>query len=369
MHYKQILLQLHNEALSNKNYSFNLPMKTVENIDILATNCLNQKGVYTVFITLGVYKIVHPAQDIRNHQTQIEGGFSGRSMDTSYITPTLKELNLPSMAESGWLTRSLEQPYPYTLDYEGKISNTLVKKAFLELIDDLQVKNINPRYVLVELLKKCIHIQEKNKIVIFALKNRETLTISNVMRILNEQFSFNYATFGGSKLPVLAFYAIYQILLKEVARYQLCSLKPLGSHTASDRTSKSAGDIEIFKENQLFEAIEIKLNKAIDANMVRIVQEKTQRYNPTRYYILSYYEISNKDKDDIDRIIDEVKHTHGCQIVANGLMATLKYYFRLINNLEEFISLYSQLIEQDKELKNIHKETWNNLLMELENGI
>jgi len=76
-----------------------------------------------------------------------------------------------------------------------------------------------------------------------------------------------------------------------------------------------------------------------------------------------------KDKDDIDRIIDEVKHTHGCQIVANGLMATLKYYFRLINNLEEFISLYSQLIEQDKELKNIHKETWNNLLMELENGI
>jgi DNA (cytosine-5)-methyltransferase 1 len=47
------------------------------------------------------------------------GGFSGRRIDTQYITPTLKELGLPAMAESGWLTRSLEQPYPYTLDYNG----------------------------------------------------------------------------------------------------------------------------------------------------------------------------------------------------------------------------------------------------------
>ncbi len=47
---------------------------------------------------------------------------SGRSIETKFITPTLKELGLPSMAESGWLTRSLEQPYPYTFDYEGKIS-------------------------------------------------------------------------------------------------------------------------------------------------------------------------------------------------------------------------------------------------------
>jgi DNA (cytosine-5)-methyltransferase 1 len=54
---------------------------------------------------------------------------------TLYITPTLKELGLPSMAESGWLTRSLEQPYPYNLDYQGKISNKAVKKAFLNIID------------------------------------------------------------------------------------------------------------------------------------------------------------------------------------------------------------------------------------------
>ena len=120
-----------------------LPQNTLDNIKVLSELCFSQKGVYTVFVTLAIYKIIHPFQDIRNHQTQIPNGFSGRNIDTNYITPTLKELGLPSMAESGWLTRSLEQPYAYTLDYEGKINNKNVKKAFLELIDDIQVKNIN----------------------------------------------------------------------------------------------------------------------------------------------------------------------------------------------------------------------------------
>lgn len=364
MNYREKLLNIYHESLKQIDYSNNLSIDTISNIKILSTNCLNQKGVYTVFVTLAIYKLIHKKQDIRNHQTQIIAGFSGRSIDTTYITPTLKEIGLPSMAESGWLTRSLEQPYPYTLDYEGKISNKIVKKAFLELIDDIQVKNINPKYILVELFKKIIVIQNQNKIAIHSLSNPEKLTISILIEILDKQFSFKYETFGGSKLPVLAFYAIYQLLINEIFRYKDCQLKPLGSHTASDKTSKSAGDIEIFKNNQLFEVIEIKLNKVIDTNMLRIIQEKVQKYNPSRYYILSYYELCNEQKEDINKIIEKVKSEHGCQIVANGLMPTFKYYFRLLNNLEDFVQIYSQLIEQDNELKTIHKEKWNNLLIE-----
>jgi len=369
VNYREILFSVYEESVTNKDYTTKISKQICTNIEIMATNCLSQKGVYTVLVTLCIYKIAHKDQDIRNHQTQIADGFSGRSIDTSHITPTLKELGLPSMAESGWLTRSLEQPYPYTLDYNGKISNKSVKKAFLELVDDIESRNINPKYILVELLKKVINIQASSKIAINPLTNPEKLTISNLIEILDKQFSFNYSSFGGSKLPVLAFFAIYQLLIKEISRYKDCELKSLGSHTASDRTSKSAGDIEIFKNNQLFEAIEIKLDKAIDTNMIRIVKEKIERYNPTRYYILSYYEILNKQKSDIEEIINEVKNTHGCQIVANGLMPTLKYYFRLIDNLENFIFTYSKLIQNDNELKNIHKEKWNELLAELENDI
>ncbi len=89
------------------------------------------KGVYTVLITSLVYKSNYPNQDIRFHQANMDNGYSGRSFDTKFITPFLKQKQfLGAMKESGWLTRSLEQNLPYTLDYPGKISNIAVKKRF-----------------------------------------------------------------------------------------------------------------------------------------------------------------------------------------------------------------------------------------------
>jgi len=365
MVYNKLLISIYNEALKNKNYSTQLTEEILDNIEIIANKCFNQKGVFTVLITLSIYKIKHLEQDIRIHQTQLKNGFSGRSIDTHYITPTLKEIGLPSMAESGWLTRSLEQPYPYSLNYNGKISDKKVKKAFLELIDEIEVHKINPKFILVELFKQVIKIQEENKVEIQPLKNPENLTIAKIINILNEQFTFNYKTFGGSKLPVLAFYSIYKIIINEISRYKDCNLKPLGSHTASDRTSKSAGDIEIFNNDELFEAIEIKLDKPIDANILRIAKEKIVKYNPKRYYILSYYEIKKENEEEINKIIQELKDIHGCQIIVNGIIPTLKYYMRLISDLEVFYKIYSELINNDNELKSIHKQKWNELTLGL----
>jgi DNA (cytosine-5)-methyltransferase 1 len=83
-----------------------IPQQEQDDITTIAENVYNQKAVYTVLITLLVHKTLFPAQDIRYHQENLKGGFSGRTIDTKFITPTLKELGLPSMAESGWLTRS-----------------------------------------------------------------------------------------------------------------------------------------------------------------------------------------------------------------------------------------------------------------------
>jgi DNA (cytosine-5)-methyltransferase 1 len=197
---------------------------------------------------------------------------------------------------------------------------------------------------------------------ILPLQNPEKLTIENIINSLDNHFSTNYNMQGGSKLPVLAFYAIYEILINEIGRYKHCKLSQLGSHTASDRTSKTSGDIEIFKNNNLFEAIEIKLDKAIDANMVRIANEKIMRYNPNRYYILSYKGVKENDQVEISELINKTKNEHGCQIIINGLLPTIKYYLRLITSLEDFVSNYSLLIEKDTEIKKIHKEKWNELM-------
>lgn len=365
MNYSKILIKIYQEAIDNENYSKNLNQAVLNNIQILSEKSFNQKGVFTVLVTLSIYKISHPKQDIRLHRKEFKNGFSGRSFDTKYITPTLKQIGLPSMAESGWLSRTLETSESYNLNYKANIGNKKVKKAFLELINEIEVNKVNPKYILVELFKQIIKIQEENKIEIQPLINPEKLTISKIINLLDKQFSFDYKTSYGSKLPVIAFYSIYQIIINEISRYTSCTLKDLGSHTASDRTSKSAGDIEIFKDKELFEAIEIKLDKPIDANILRIAREKIIKYNPKRYYILSYYDINKDEKESIQEIIDEVKKEHGCQIIVNGIMHTLKYYLRLIDDLEKFYFIYSELIKIDAELKSIHKQKWNELTKEL----
>jgi len=369
VNYNEILEELHTEAIEQKDYSNKLNPKTLQNIQTIAQKSFNQKGVFTVLVTLSIYKKIHSKQDIRLHRKEFKDGFSGRSFDTKYITPILKKIGLPSMAESGWLTRTLETSEPYNLNYKANIGNKNVKKSFLELVNDIEVNKVNPQYILVELFKLIIEIQELNRIEITPLKSPEKLTITRMVELLEKQFSFNYKTSYGAKLPVLAFYAIYQLLIHEISRYQRCKLKELGSHTASDRTSKSAGDIELFMDEELFEAIEIKLDKPIDATILRIAKEKIVRFNPKRYYIFSNLGIEEKDKNEVFGIIEEVKQEHGCQIIVNGVLDTLKYYMRLINNLEVFYQVYSDLIIHDRELKDIHKQVWNGLTKELNNEL
>jgi len=295
----------------------------------------------------------------------MQGGFSGRTVDTQYITPTLKELELPSMAESGWLTRSLEQPFPYTLDYGGHISSRPVKTAFLNIINYIQNNPSSCEDVLRLLLNGVIEIKKLNKVSIVPLINPERLTIEKTVQALRSHFTFNYGTHGGAKLPVIALYAIYQFLTKELTRYQNCSVGPLGSHTASDRTSGTAGDIQVFKNNKLFEVVEIKLDKEIDQTLIRIAREKIVKFNPRRYYILSDRGVKGSESSTISQLITDVKRDHGCQIILNGVIPTIRYYLRLISSVEDFIERYSYLIAADPELQRIHKEKWNEIVSTL----
>lgn len=363
MNHKEKLLELYKKACLLKSDDCNLDNELKNNIEIIAKKSISQKGVYTVLITLAVHKMLFPKQDIRYHQEKMKNGFSGRTIDTKFITPTLKSLNLPSMSESGWLTRSLEQPFPYTLDYRGNIRDLEVKKAFLFIIDRIQHCQEQIEGIVTYLLYKVIEETKKNTIKITKLSNPDKLQITDIVEMLSLHFFEHYHTYGGAKLPVIAFYAIYKSLLLDVKRYNNCELKTLGSHTTCDTTSKSAGDIEIFDKNhKLAEAVEIKFGKQIDCNMVRIAQEKILKYNPVRYYILSTENIIPDEKCEIDKIIQEIKQNHGCQLIINGIIPSLKYYLRLISSLEKFIQDYSDLIEQDKELKPIHKTAWNKII-------
>lgn len=349
---RQLLETVFNKASACD--TFSIPEKIKDNLTLIADNSKKQKGVFTVLTTLLIHKMYDPNQDIRKHQSNMKNGFSGRRIDTQYITPTLKKLGLPAMAESGWLTRSLEQPYPYNLRYQGKIQDKKVKKAFLEIIDYIQNNRQKTEECAIFLIYSVKEIV-KDKININKLTDKEDLYIEKVISFLDKCFNYPYKEHGGSKIPVIAVYSIFTILIEELERYKNCKLKPLGSHTASDKTSRTSGDIEILNaSNSLEESIEVKFGRAIDPHLIRNIKDKIYKYNPKRYCVFSTKPI--KSKNEVFQIASEIRKKHGCHLILNGILPTLKYYLRLVSSKRDFLNNFLKMIMDDSELQPTHKK-------------
>ena len=130
-----ILREAHSLALSDPSSLGLLTRTERRRLEILVDNAQAHRGVLTVLITSLVKKVEEPSQDVRYHQARMDGGYAGRSYDTKHVTPFMKAV-FPrlAMSESGWLTRSLEQPLPFTLDYPANMRNSDVRDAFLETL-------------------------------------------------------------------------------------------------------------------------------------------------------------------------------------------------------------------------------------------
>jgi len=357
---KEIFQSYINDSHDITNISLNETI--LKDIAFITTRIATNKGVCTVLVTLAVYKVLNPNQDIRKHQDSMVDGFSGRSFDTKYITPVLATNGFNAMSESGWLTRSLEQPLPYDKDYPGKINPPDLKKAFLNLVEEINQSKENAEKILQVLLHGYIKHAEINKIVIHRIENND-IEISKLIFLLRQHFEYRYLNHGASKLPMLAFYAMYFILVKEMERYAGTQLKDLGSHTAPDDNSNSAGDVEVIKGEIVFEAVEVKLDKPITPQFLMVALKKIQKFKIQRYYILSGKPPKPEDIDEINSLIFEIDQKYGCHVIVNGLYETLKYYLRLISNVQEFLNKYIELVEGDSELNLNHKQKLSELIV------
>ena len=344
---------------SDNEINSSLSANEKELLNIVLRYAEQAKGVLTVLLTSIVYKILHPQQDIRNHQSSIKNGYSGRTFDSQFITPFMKVKKFPAMAESGWLTRSLEQKVPYDKQYSGAINPAELKKSFLSILEGLENKADAEAY-LSYLLQGLILQRNKH---IIELAKPTALPISNILALLEKHFNHKYQAEGASRLPVLAIYAAYQALIPELKRFEGKSLLPIESHTSSDSRSGRIGDIELANEKQRpFEAVEVKHGIPITLQIVQDTYEKFNKTPVDRYYILSTAKSSLEEMNAIEAEILRIKNAHGCQLIVNGIMETLKYYLRLLSNPYEFIENYVNLLEDDKALKFEHKESWNKLI-------
>lgn len=345
----------------NKIDSLEINPKVNEQIKLIVSRAEDNKGIIAVLTTLLSHKLVNPAQDIRNHQAQIPNGFSGRTIDKDFITPWIKEHSFPAMAESGWLTRSLEQAVPYDSNYTGKIKPQEIKDAFLNIIDYVQVKNGNTEFVLECFLSELIKKRDSATI---DLAKPHSLSINKIVQVLEKHFTFRYPCAGASRLPVLAIYAAYQCMMNEVERFNGKVLLPMESHNSADSQSGRIGDIDIWENDSAFEGVEVKHEIKITDELVRHAYEKFKIYPTDRYYLLTTANMDNANWDSINAEIEKISRIHGCQVIVNGVYSSIKYYLRMIKNPAEFIDFYVELLKNDKTVKFVHKEKWNEIVAE-----
>jgi DNA (cytosine-5)-methyltransferase 1 len=324
-----------------------------------------RKGVLTVLITSLTHKILRPEQDTRKHQTNIAGGggYSGRTIDTKYITPFLKEKRLPAMAESGWLSRTLEQNYAYSLEYNGKITPPDLKTAFLNILDRVEAHNASPRSYLLYIFQVLIHQRENRISQIVRREEISNFSIDELIDLLVQHFDKS-TDVGTARLPVIAVFSIYELMIKQIKRFEGTDLLPLASHTSADFRSGNIGDIEVVRHDDKspFEGVEIKYGKPITNILVADCYEKFKKYPLDRYYILSTEMIPEEEQVEIISTISIIAKEHGCEVIVNGLIRTLQYYLRLLENTDDFIDTYTKNLLSDGVIKEDHKKIWKEII-------
>jgi DNA (cytosine-5)-methyltransferase 1 len=307
------IIELAYEQAKNKSLKSllsGLPDEIIRYLKVIVENAESQKAVLGVTLTSLVYKVYDPIQDIRKHQEGMKGGYSGRTFDTKYVTPFLKRnFNHFAMAESAWLTRSLEQPRPFNLNFPGKIRNQNLKDAFLNVLDKIQADNNLATQVLVALMGLMLEATKSDELLFENVEVTRDISIARIIEALSQHIRYNYGkgVVGTARLPVLAIYSVYNIIMPNVNRYSGKILMPLESHTSPDSRSKVLGDIDIRnKDNFPFESVEIKHNKPITADMVGIAYQKIQNTNLDRYYILT---TSEPNFVDYGLVMQEIENT------------------------------------------------------------
>lgn len=363
----EFLEKIYSEAMttigSKETITSKLPKNDRDLLDSVLKYSEQAKACLAVIMTSLTFKHFNPNQDIRKHQASISGGYAGRTYDQKNITPFLKIHKFPAMQSgSGWLTRSFEQKMPFNKDFTGAISPKDLKIVFLDIVDNIE-KGINCEEYLDYLIQGLI-IQRNRQTI--DLAKPTTLSISSILNLLEKHFGSTYKAEGASRLPVLAIYAAYECLINETKRFENKQLLPLENHTSSDKSSGRIGDIDILDEkNREFEAVEVKYGIPITLQILQDARSKFQTTPVDRYYILSTADSTREEWVKIEDEVKSIKNVHGCQVIVNGIMPTLKYYLRLLTNTFEFIENYVNLLEIDTSLKYEHKEKWNKLISEM----
>jgi len=350
--------------LAESQQDLNITCPTMENLNAIFENIDTATSGYLNLITCLICASLNNEIDPRFHRRpgkgmpepdNPEGWFSGRTVSEKVIYPWM-ELRGFRTAKSGWQTRTYERPNPYTLDYPENIA--IIKEPFLETLDFASKNRDQLQNLVAYLLRKEIKYKKrKGDLVDMVSKNNigNEILIIDLISALEKHF----ASPNSAHLPVIAIYSIYELLINEVDNYSGLLLRELESHQASDLRTGSVGDIELEdSEADVIEGVEVKHGLEIDLPILLRAKEKILKSSLKRYYILTTHPSCAAINNEVLDVIRDVYSTHGCQIIINGVIPTIRYYLRMCSNPSDFINNYSKNIVSQSSVTREHLEIW-----------
>lgn len=311
-----------------------------------------------IVLTLAAVKAGFPKQDIRAHQTTHSGGFAARSVDTAATVPFLREKELDSATQSHWLTRRLvEKPFTgESLNTSPKRIGELVPKVIVG------VQNAPTNAVAVAVVRILLAglIEERNRSRI-DLSRPKGLGATGAADLVIDHMTSSYSS-ARPRLPQLAIYALYRRLIKEAKRFEGADLGELDRLKSADRKAGTFGDINVIEDDRYREAVDVKDGLDIAEAHVREAIEKTRGADVHRYYLLSTTGVKQEDLETIRRLCADHYRRFRCEIIVGTVQSFLRSSTCLLEDPDDFIAEYADLVESDIELNHEHRDRWNALV-------
>jgi DNA (cytosine-5)-methyltransferase 1 len=166
-------------------------------------------------------------------------------------------------------------------------------------------------------------------------------------------------------LAALAMFAVYRLMTSRVRRYQQTQVTPLNfCHTGGV-------SLQILtKDGCCLETAYIIKGTILSLGIVKSLYQQIKQTCPQRCLVLSVHEPCPTDSQ--SWFLEQFQQNSDCEVMIDGVVPSLKYYLRLLDHPEGFLTEYRQCLEAEFQrssgIKKEHLQTWHEIVSSLPNG-
>jgi hypothetical protein len=263
-------------------------------------------------------KTIAPDQSIRLHKASSNkssfswvDGVSMRTLDKTYVTPTLRKHDLVKLNADGFMmTRSLAENYPYSKLYKAQLRGA--REQWLTIVEELENNLTEPRESLIYILSLLINAAGE-------FNHAATDLVNCCSRSLHK---FNSRTDVKVLLDKHAESSDYAARLLEISMHSLLqaaiesgslghmSLNPLSQMRSANKKHGNVGDIELLEGGEIIHSWDAKYGKGYLREEIEEAAEKI----PNHSLIQTVGFVTNVEiqrTSEIDQRINDLSELHG----------------------------------------------------------